>query len=89
MVKDLHELPKVKDSLSYIYIEHAKIKQDGHSIAIFNKEGMTPVPCATLNIIMLGPGTSITNAAIKNIVENDCLILWCGKNYGLNQRKTK
>ncbi|KKN15993.1 hypothetical protein LCGC14_0980350 [marine sediment metagenome] len=79
MKKDLHELPKVKDSLSYIYIEHAKIRQEGHSIAIFDKKGFTPVPCATLNIIMLGPGTSITHAAAKNLVENDCLILWCGE----------
>lgn len=77
--KDLHELPKVKDSLSYIYIEHAKIKQDGHSIAIYDKRGVTPVPCATLNLIMLGPGTIITHAAIKNLAENDCLLLWCGE----------
>jgi len=77
--KDLHELPRVKDSLSYIYVEHAKIKQDGHSIAIYDTQGITPVPCATLSIIMLGPGTNITHAAIKNIVENDCLILWCGE----------
>jgi len=77
--KDLHELPRVKDSLSYIYIEHAKIRQDGHSIAIYNKEGITPVPCAALSIIMLGPGTNITHTAIKKIIENDCLILWCGE----------
>jgi len=69
----------VKDSLSYIYIEHAKIKQDGHSIAIYDKTGITPVPCATLNLIMLGPGTNITHTAIKNLAENDCLILWCGE----------
>ena len=77
--KDLHELPRVKDSLSYIYIEHAKIKQDGHSIAIYDKQGITPVPCAALNLIMLGPGTNITHAAIRNLAENDCLILWCGE----------
>jgi len=77
--KDLHELPRVKDSLSYIYIEHAKIRQDGHSIAIYTQDGITPVPCATLNMIMLGPGTDITHAAVKNLVENDCLILWCGE----------
>lgn len=79
MKKDLHELPRVKDSLSYLYIEHAKIRQDGHSIAIYNKEGITPVPCATLSIIMLGPGTNITHSAINNIAKNDCLILWCGE----------
>lgn len=77
--KDLHELPRVKDSLSYIYIEHAKIRQDGYSIAIYSKDGITPVPCATLNMIMIGPGTSITHTAVKNLVENDCLILWCGE----------
>lgn len=75
----MHELPKVKDSLSYIYIEHAKVRQDGHSIAIYNQDGITPVPCATLNLIMLGPGTNITHKAVKNLVENDCLILWCGE----------
>ena len=79
MTKDLHELPKVKDSLSYIYIEHAKIKQEGHSISVYNKQGITSVPCATLNVIMLGPGTSITHTALKNIIDNDCLILWCGE----------
>ena len=78
-MKDLHELPRVTDSLSYIYIEHAKIRQDGHSIAIYNQDGITPVPCATLNMIMLGPGTNITHTAVKNLVENDCLILWCGE----------
>ncbi len=79
MKKDLHELPRVKDSLSFLYIEHAKIRQDRHSIAIYSQDGITPVPCATLNMIMLGPGTNITHAAVKNLVENDCLILWCGE----------
>lgn len=79
MKKDLHEIPRTKDSLSYIYIEHAKIRQDTHSIAFYDKEGVTPVPCASLNLLMLGPGTDITHAAVKNLVENDCMILWCGE----------
>ena len=78
-LKDLYELPKVQDSLSYIYVEHAKIEKEAQAIIIFNKIGKTPVPCASLNILMLGPGTSITHAAIKNLVENDCMILWCGE----------
>lgn len=28
MAKDLHELPKIRDSISYIYIEHAVIEQE-------------------------------------------------------------
>lgn len=79
MKKDLHELPRIQDSLSYLYIEHAIVKQDGHSIALHDNSGITPVPCASLNILMLGPGTNITHAAVKNLVENDCMILWCGE----------
>ena len=32
MAKDLHELPKIRDSISYIYIEHAVIEQEDSSI---------------------------------------------------------
>ncbi len=78
-MKDLHELPKIQDSLSYIYIEHAKIEKEQHAVIILDNKGKTPVPCASLNILMLGPGTSITHAAIKNLIENDCMVLWCGE----------
>ena len=34
MPKDLHELPKLRDSISYLYIEHAIIEQDDSSIIV-------------------------------------------------------
>ncbi len=46
MPKDLHELPKLRDGLSYLYVERCRIDQDELSIALVNKEGRTPVPCA-------------------------------------------
>lgn len=79
MKKDLRELPKIRDSLSYLYVEHAKIEQDNFSIAIFNKRGKTPVPCASLSLLMLGPGTSITHAAIRALADNGCLVSWNGE----------
>jgi len=42
------------------------------AIAILNKEGETPVPCATLSLLMLGTGISITHQAIKTPAENGC-----------------
>ena len=33
-MKDLHILPKVKDSWSYLYVEHSKIDQDAKSITV-------------------------------------------------------
>lgn len=76
---DLHILPKVRDSWSYLYVEHARIEQEAKAIAIHDAVGMVPVPCASLGILMLGPGTSISHAAIRTLAENGCLVLWTGE----------
>ncbi|NMC28003.1 MAG: type I-E CRISPR-associated endonuclease Cas1 [Syntrophomonadaceae bacterium] len=78
-MKDLRALPKIRDSLSYLYLEHCKIEQDGLSIAIFDANGKTPIPCAALCVLMLGPGTSITHAAIRALAGNGCLVQWTGE----------
>jgi len=78
-MRDLHELPKLRDSLSYLYVEHCKIDQENKSIAIHDAEGKVPVPCASLCLLMLGPGTSITHAAIRALAENGCMVMWCGE----------
>jgi len=78
-VKDLHLLPKFRDSLSFVYIEHARIDQHEHAIAFHDAEGFTPVPVATLAVLMLGPGTTISHAAVRVLAENNCLVVWCGE----------
>lgn len=78
-MRDLHMLPKVRDSWSYLYVEHAKIDQDAKSIALHDASGKTQVPCATLTLLMLGPGTSITHAAIRVLAESGCTVLWVGE----------
>lgn len=79
MVDDLHLLPKFKDSLSYLYIEHAKIDRHEKSIAIHNPSGIVPVPAASIVLLMLGPGVSVTHAAITTLAELNCLVVWCGE----------
>lgn len=61
-LKDLHILPRVRDSLSYLYVEHCRVDQEAKAIAIHDAKGKVPVPCAALSVLMLGPGTSITHA---------------------------
>ncbi len=79
MPKDLHELPKLRDSISYLYIEHAVIEQDDSSIIVIREDGKIPIPVAMSTCLLLGPGTSITHAAVKAAAENGCLIAWCGE----------
>lgn len=79
MPKDLHVLPKVKDSWSYLYVEHAVVEQDAKAIAVLDKDGRLPVPCAALSLLMLGPGTKITHSAIRTLAESGCLVAWAGE----------
>ncbi|MDD2215911.1 MAG: type I-E CRISPR-associated endonuclease Cas1e [Eubacteriales bacterium] len=76
---NLHQIPKISDRLSYLYIEHAKIDKEAQAIAIHNAFGTTPVPCAGLSLLMLGPGVSITHAAIMVLAGCGCLVAWVGE----------
>ncbi|MDQ3814695.1 MAG: type I-E CRISPR-associated endonuclease Cas1e, partial [Armatimonadota bacterium] len=78
-IEDLHILPKIRDALSYLYVEHARIDQHEKSIAVWDDTGCTPVPAASLALLMLGPGTRITHAAITALADNNCLVAWCGE----------
>jgi CRISPR-associated protein Cas1 len=77
--KDLHSIPKVRDRISYLYAEHARIDKEVQAIAIHDAMGMTPVPCAGLTLLMLGPGVSITHAAILTLADCGCLVAWVGE----------
>lgn len=79
MPKDLRQLPKLRDSLSFLYIEHAIIEQDDLSIRVIRADGQIPVPIAAMTVLMLGPGVSVTHAAIKAISDSGCTIVWCGE----------
>lgn len=78
-IQDLHILPKFRDGWSYLYVEHCKIEQESKSIAVFDADGKTSVPCAALCLLLMGPGTSVTHAAISALTDNGCLVCWSGE----------
>ncbi|MCF6278580.1 MAG: type I-E CRISPR-associated endonuclease Cas1e [Anaerolineales bacterium] len=78
-MQDLHQLPKLSDSISYLYVEHCVIEQNALAIEQIDKRGRTMIPVANLTVLLLGPGTSITHAAIKSLADNGCGILWVGE----------
>ena len=79
MARNLQELPRFADKLSFIYVEHAVVDQHEKAIALHQADGMTPVPAAALGVLMLGPGTKITHAAVKALADNNCQVLWSGE----------
>ena len=79
MVRDLHELPKLRDSLSYVYVEHAVVNRKDSAVEFIDKEGCVMIPVAALAVLMLGPGTRITHAAVRVLADNGCTIVWTGE----------
>jgi CRISPR-associated protein Cas1 len=78
-MQDLHELPKLRDSLSYLYIEHAIVDRKDSAIEFIQKDGRTHVPVAALSALLLGPGTSVSHAAVKVLAESGCSLIWTGE----------
>lgn len=78
-LKDLATLPKVRDSYSYLYVEHCRIEQEAKSIAFYDLDGKTSVPAANLSLLIIGPGAAITHEAVKSLADNGCLIMWSGE----------
>lgn len=79
MLDDLHALPKIRDSVSILFIEKGRVDRDEAAIAVHDKTGKTPVPVASLAVLVLGPGTTITHAAVRVLADNCCLIIWAGE----------
>jgi CRISPR-associated protein Cas1 len=75
----LRTLPKARDCISFLYFEHCRIEQEDQAISIFKEKSKFFVPCAAVSTLLLGPGTSITHAAIKTLADNACNVQWVGE----------
>jgi len=75
----LQTVPRFNDSLTYLYVEHVRVDRCEQSIALWDEHGGLEVPAAALRVLMLGPGTSLTHAAVQVLAECNCLVIWCGE----------
>lgn len=73
-------LPKVKDKYPFIYLERGRLEIDDSSIKwIDSDSNVVPLPVATLNTLLLGPGTTVTHEAVKTATAANCSICWVGE----------
>jgi CRISPR-associated protein Cas1 len=76
---DLHQLPKFRDALSFLYLEHGRLDQYEEAVAFHDAAGLTPIPIAGTSVLMLGPGTRVTHAAMTALADNNAFLLWVGE----------
>lgn len=73
-------LPQVKDKYPFIYLERGRLEIDDSSVKWIDCEAnVVRIPIATLNCLLLGPGTSITHEAVKVIAQSNCSVCWVGE----------
>lgn len=73
-------LPQVKDKYPFLYLERGRLEIDDSSIKWIDAENnVVPLPVATLNALLLGPGTTVTHDAVKTAVSANCSICWVGE----------
>ncbi|MGH7298184.1 MAG: type I-E CRISPR-associated endonuclease Cas1e, partial [Polyangiaceae bacterium] len=69
VVSELSQLPRVADGWTFLYTEKVRIERADYAIELRDKNGRVPVPVAALSALMLGPGSTITHAAVLALAE--------------------
>lgn len=73
-------LPQVKDKYPFVYLERGRLEIDDSSVKWRDADGnVVPLPVATLNTLLLGPGTTVTHEAIKTAAAANCAVCWVGE----------
>jgi len=73
-------LPQVKDKYPFLYLERGRLEVDDSSVKwIDSTNNVVPLPVATINTLLLGPGTTVTHDAIKTAVAANCSVCWVGE----------
>lgn len=73
-------LPQIKDKYPFVYLERGRLEIDDSSIKWIDATNqVVPLPVATLNCLLLGPGTTITHEAVKIAAAANCSVCWVGE----------
>ncbi len=75
----LDTLAMAKDRWTPIYLEHGRLEVDDSSIKWIGADGLLArIPVATVSALILGPGTTLTHAAIKVCADCNTPLFWMG-----------
>ncbi|KRM95470.1 CRISPR-associated protein Cas1 [Liquorilactobacillus aquaticus DSM 21051] len=78
------ELGRVRDRLTFLYLEHAKLNRQDSAILVMDSRGTVCVPAAVVSVLMLGPGVDVTHRAMELIGTSGMGVIWVGE-HGVRQ----
>ncbi|KRK48880.1 CRISPR-associated protein Cas1 [Secundilactobacillus kimchicus JCM 15530] len=81
---ELSELSRVKNRVSFLYLEHAKLNRQDSAIVVADSKGTVFVPAAILSVLLLGPGVDVTHRAMELMGSSGLSVVWVGE-HGVRQ----
>lgn len=75
----IQEMSPVRERISFVYLEKCIINRTDSAISAKTSEGVINIPAASMGVLMLGPGTSITHRAMELIGNCGVTVLWVGE----------
>lgn len=76
---ELESLPPVRQRWVPLYLEHGRLEVDDASVKWIGADyTIIRIPVASLSGLLLGPGTTVTHAAIKACAETNTPVCWIG-----------
>lgn len=76
---DPQDLHRISDRLSSVYVDRCHVDRDDNAVVLVNRERTVRVPAAMVATLLLGPGTRITNAAVRLLADSGTAICWVGE----------
>ncbi len=76
----LETLSMARDRWTPLYLEHGRLEVDDSSVKwISSQKLVCRIPVATVSALILGPGTTITHAAVKACADSNTPLIWMGE----------
>lgn len=73
------DIGRAEDRLSTVYVSHARIDRAGNALVLDRDTGSVHLPVAMTAALLLGPGTTITQAAVVLLADSGTSIAWVGE----------
>lgn len=72
-------LPRIRDRMTFLYVEQCVVHRDQNAISVRDSRGVIHVPAASIATVLMGPGTTVSHAAISLFAECGVGALWVGE----------
>lgn len=74
-----HDLHRLTDRVSSVYIERSHLDRAENAIAIINRRETVRLSAALVAVVLLGPGTRVTHGAMQLLADSGTAVCWVGE----------